>query len=1345
MGKKKKQIDVTAFGVPSLAPTVEMKPGASATVIPERYTTTEDTAVAQRAEEQRREDLDWSDLPKQAIQSNWMVPSVSRFLERNDYSPSIEGYKVPEEELDLLPHKMEDKSYLRESTSPEDYKRRLVYLDEDLERKRGLASYGWQGAAAGFLAELFDPVGWGIGAIGAPQIAAMKGGRLLKAGAGALTFGTQGAATEALLAAGDTQKPVSDAMYGFAFGAVLGGGLGALSRVHPHAPAVAHASDLVDEAVRREAQLVVSHAGDIDTPTFQRKPSRPGADANYPAEASLLDSEPATHPVFRKEEVTVKGVDDIEVARVVKEYTSNLEAKGKMEFRGRQGAAARKGIEDAAAQTKADVGEIRDLLTRERAELVSEHGAPRNSSEHTKLEFLLQKLDDKYKPVLNAAQRKLDDLTDRLRASKESRNARKELDEFKAKTPEGQAKHLFPEGLPRFFERVDRHVFVADEVGAELDISEAAEAAARLDELDPMEEAGEMFDLLTGEAVPSAKSKSASGSSEPVPSLANKEADRLKADERKAKVDALRVRSTTGLTTPEFVKSMIERAKRKGATSVQWLPFQWMRDRVQGVYTTLDHSENQAFRGLNDILHETGQGQSNQEHTAAAFQHFFLNKIRSAERNRYDVGYLSWAKEQGMGTVQALMDVGNRKALFNTEVYLKVVDPSRSASEGVTLAAEGHRDAMSLALELRKKAGEMGWSDIQDSRAYMPVIFESTAVVHLVSKHGEDLVRGLISKSYQEGKFHLKAKAADKLAEMQIRRSRAHQLSGSQVFKNVVAESERKDFIKDLKEAGVPEEHIMTFLEDQEHAQLLDNISNRAKFSLGLNPITEHQGVRMVDLLYTDTSMLTQNYYRESAGGAALAKMGFKSYEHAHRVVNAAEDVGLRSGANAARNKEEADMIRDTLKLMYGKSLDLDPNGTFAVTSRRLRGIAANRSLGMMGFASFPEAARAITHLGLGTVLRNVPAVAIFRNKSARVGATSMGELSEPVLRGIERQFGYIGDDPWLAPLHIRGDEMLVQDSASKIGRVLDNALAVGGNVNSIASGFRAIQGGLEKIVMRGISEKVVSMAEGKMPFPAQMAGEVGWSPQFLSDLQRFVQDNPKVDNFKGQSISVLNFEKMPEEMLDTLLIGMQRIRGRIVQQNFIGDSSVWMHSSIGKVLTQFKSFSIISVEKQLIHDLRGDKIKAAQTLMWSSLLGYVAYNVRTQLASIGRHDREKFLEDRLNDRAVSVGTFNMMPQVAGLSLAGDFLGTVGLLPDSAMSAPGRAGVRPMSGNNIAPAAGVIADTAKLAHSVTRMLDPTSEGTGVDVLKAGRKLVPLSNALGAGQMLNVLIGAAEKE
>lgn len=52
---------------------------------------------------------------------------------------------------------------------------------------------------------------------------------------------------------------------------------------------------------------------------------------------------------------------------------------------------------------------------------------------------------------------------------------------------------------------------------------------------------------------------------------------------------------------------------------------------------------------------------------------------------------------------------------------------------------------------------------------------------------------------------------------------------------------------------------------------------------------------------------------------------------------------------------------------------------------------------------------------------------------------------------------------------------------------------------------------------------------------------------------------------------------------------------------------------------------------------------------------------------------------------------------------------------------------------------GVIADTTKLAHSVVRMMDPDSPGTGADVAKAARRLVPLSNALGVGQALNYLV------
>ena len=200
---------------------------------------------------------------------------------------------------------------------------------------------------------------------------------------------------------------------------------------------------------------------------------------------------------------------------------------------------------------------------------------------------------------------------------------------------------------------------------------------------------------------------------------------------------------------------------------------------------------------------------------------------------------------------------------------------------------------------------------------------------------------------------------------------------------------------------------------------------------------------------------------------------------------------------------------------------------------------------------------------------------------------------------------------------------------------------------------------------------------------------------------------------------------------------------GRLIQRNFIGDEGIWMNKWWGKALTQFKSFSIVSIEKQLIHDLRGDKIQAAQILAWSSLLGFAAYATQMQMQAIGRADRDKFLREKFDTQNIAMGVFNKLPQVAGFGLAGDALATLGLMPDSLMQAPGRMGFQQQGFGELVAGAGVIGDAVDFSKALVKYANGDDDVSTRQIVDKVRRLVPLANTIGIGQMTKASVDLLE--
>lgn len=765
---------------------------------------------------------------------------------------------------------------------------------------------------------------------------------------------------------------------------------------------------------------------------------------------------------------------------------------------------------------------------------------------------------------------------------------------------------------------------------------------------------------------------------------------------------------------------------------------------ASSAFAVISNSKNPINRGLAIRLLENAQGGAYHGKTAAILSDVNNNIIRSAEKNRYNDGFSMYLKETGKHPMDYLKPSVSRE--FDKQIYSAIVNGiPEGIPQGVRLAAEGIRDKFATALKLRKAAGERGFEEVQSAADYMPKIIDGIRVTEATNRIGKQGVIDLLSLGYQTGKYKMGKKSADAVARAQYLRASDATLSSRVAFDRVVSQEQEVMLVADLKKAGVPDDIIDHFIEGNELREMADAVSSRAKQSLGINTEATIDGVKVQDLMNTNVGELAENYGKEAAGGAALARMGFKTKQEAFNAIDAAERAGRNmEGANITELRNEADMLRDAVRLISGNTIDQDPNSGIVRASRRLREITGLLRLGQMGFAQAPELARSIVKMGLGTILKAVPATKFFRSRAARVGKTAQGELLEPELREIEEIVGYVGEDNWMSGWNVRHDEF--GESASNMGRlsrVMDNFLAAGGRINTVLSGFKAIQGGMEKTVNRGLAMRLKEHLSGGRQLPKRDLEEIGWDDAFMQRLKRHFDENPKTDTFNGREVRLLNFEDMEPDMREMVGVGMRRMVGRLIQRNFVGDEGIWMNKWWGKALTQFKSFSIVSLEKQLIHDLRGDKAQAAMILGWSSLLGYTAYATQMHLQSLGRADKDEFLDQKFSSENLAMGVFNKLPQTASLSLAGDFLATVGLMPDSLTQAPGRMGFQQMGFGELVPAAGVVGDTVELSRALTSYAMGDDDVSTRQVVDKVRRLVPLANTIGVGQMTKAAVDLTE--
>ncbi|UNI76991.1 peptidoglycan lytic exotransglycosylase [Klebsiella phage KpnP_VR702] len=1220
-----------------------------------------------------------------ALESEWALYGGQRALERatTEFAPQ-EGYEVPQstvEELSRIHGYEIAQEIVQGVQSPAELQFRMSNAQADKDRAETLARNGFTGFAAQLAAGILDPVGWAASVVAAPVAGAVKIGRMGRILKTGLLAAGENAALEAVLAQGDYQRNIDYVLTAAGFGMVMGGTIGAVTRQRVRGVETDTPRATVDDL-----DTVIRGADEFD-----QSASRAVMEAmEYDAYMAARNFEP-----LKAREV------DFDMA--IYQHTEGLRKQANVRMTAKEKGQLKASIRQAEDELRV----MQESRTAAKAEHAAKKGAARSKAEALDTKVELQAISRRFDAPIADATKRLDELNAKLAQVENVAMSKAELKRFSRLSREEQIKELDLEVPSR---KVDMHSAVREAV-----------AAIRAERTKTPTE-------LHAEAVAAREAESKAPD------------DSLSA----ARVEGSEIQGEQFDLSDKMEDLMDDLAREAYRSDVR--PVSTFG--LGSVSSVILNSKNPVFRGLGLRLLENAQGGAYQGKTASILSNVYGNLIRTAERNRYNDGFSQFIKDNNLRAIDYLNPAVTRD--FNNQIYTAIVKGiPDDTPKGVKLAAEGMADKLKKSLELRKQAGEAGFEDVKAARDYMPVIYDGIKVTEAVNRMGSsEAVIALLSKGYQTGKYKLGKKSADALAKVQYIRASDSTLSSRVSFDRVVSQQQQVQLVEDLKKAGVPDSIIDNFIEGTELREMAESVSNRAKASMGINTQAEYGGMKVQDLLNTNVGELVENYGKEAAGGAALAAMGFPTRQSVLNAIDAAERAGRNmAGFDAKAIKQlraEADMLRDSVRMLYGNTIDADPNAGIVRGTRRVREVTGLLRLGQMGFAQIPEMARAITKMGLGTVLKSVPATKFLRSRAGREGGTAQGRLLEPELREMEELVGYIGEDNWLTGWNVRHDEFgETADNLSRLSAVIDNGLAMGSHINTWLSGFKAVQGGSEKIVARSINKRLKEHLSGGRKLPQRDLDEVGLDEATMKRLQRHFDDNPAYADYNGERVRMMNFDAMEPDLREAVGVAVRRMSGRLIQRNFIGDEGIWMNKWWGKALTQFKSFSIVSIEKQLIHDLRGDKIQAAQILAWSSLLGFASYATQMQMQAIGRADRDKFLREKFDNQNIAMGVFNKLPQVAGFGLAGDALATLGLMPDALMQAPGRMGFQQQGFGELVAGAGVIGDAVDFSKALVKYANGDDDVSTRQIVDKMRRLVPLANTIGIGQMTKASVDLLE--
>jgi hypothetical protein len=1239
-------------------------------------------------------------------------------------------------------HEMEE---LESAGSESEFLAKKRYIQEDRDRLYAKSALGLKGAVSDIAFSMLDPVsialGFATGGIGL----GVKATGIAKAARVAAIAGTENAVLEAMLAQGDTQHEVMDTVTAFAGGAFIGAAVSPFVRARGGRRV--DLADEMDDAIRLDAENFVTKEildntprpkTDLDTYKIQRHVSTRDIELNRAYDAgSAWDN-----ARFGEAKRRIKQIDKELEIDGMREESPNLHQERVREEQ-------RSFIEKAVPERQRIKEQYREAITKQQEKIakiekkLAQKDTPKQQAKlwkeelklkemqaemtskisqlESKLKAKIHKAEWKLKKAMNQKAKRSVDLRNTLLRERlqlqegmdlaiKSRRAGKELKAWNNMTQGQKIQHVFGDELPTITGEMQR------QAKGRVDLN--SEATVKIDETIGIDDEGIITDTKTA---PLGSAGAAAAGFRPLHRLYDIAAP--------TKVSIARF-AHDGANVPKALEG--------------WSLLPKFTKMAHSAFTRLSKSDNFVIRGLNYHLLSAGQGgPANPAGAAAVWSDIYSKQFRSAVRNRLSDGMEMYRKSNGIGKMQMLFkpEVTHQ---FYKDVIMEVKYPGSIADEGVKLAAEGCADLFETAGKSMKAKGVKGFENLELDRTYFSTIVDENRIATMCREHGKSKVEALLSDAYQRGEYELPKQTADYVARGYIARSLDHTLKMNE-FPTKVRNVDIDRMVQGLKDAKVPDDVIESFISEAAESNLTQGMSNRAKKSLKPDLQTELNGLKMIDMVESDVPKLLESYTREAAGSSAMAKLGFKTRREAKEFLAEVKKDAYNLGHNKAEVDQEIQILSDCIDMIYGRSIEKNPGSGFIRNLSRVRDFTALIRLQSMGLSTIPEIARVTAKRGLSTVLEGIPEVGVFGTKGIRAGKKWSGELTNPKLREMEEMFYITGEDHILYPGYLRIDNIEESAVYKSLGSYVDNCLARGRKFQEVVSAFRYMQGSSERLSLNALANKMKRWADDEIDLNKFLneadINDAGWHDGFLDQVKEWMQANPKTEMNGNQEVRLFNAGKMPLEMRERLVLGLHQLTMRDMQRPMIGELPTWMNKWFGATMTQFRNFSLLSLNKQLIHDIRHDQMAGAIITMHSLFLSYIAYSLKASLSGVGRKDQDAYFKQAFSQTGIMFGMLNNMGQLASVGIAGDVLATLGALPSDWMAAPGKRGFRSMTAGSV-PIVGAGSDVLNLAKDAVDIAKLDANPS--KVLKDVQRVAPFGKAIGINQAINAISGALDE-
>lgn len=778
-----------------------------------------------------------------------------------------------------------------------------------------------------------------------------------------------------------------------------------------------------------------------------------------------------------------------------------------------------------------------------------------------------------------------------------------------------------------------------------------------------------------------------------------------------------------------------------------------------GRFATSDSSAAYSFKAPEAKLFafdhlENGTGVVLNPGSTAIKKEAIQSRLLSIAQPEFPIFKKAWREENGKLGIEDVLD-GRWADDMNKELRIEMEMRTNAHAKGAVhesphsnstvKMADKLDDANAAALKERQLSGEHGAQEVVSRPGYVQLLWdgrlmrEFDRIPELTNKFKQ-----AYSGSVQEV-TGIPKKVADQISKQVWLRAFVNDLGLDANPHALLSKDSREYFRAMLENSGELTTDEINGMLAQIDATMADaGASSRMKRRTGVDLLKsfEHEGktYQLLDVVDNDMQRLHMRYVGEASGRAALGAKEILSEAHWTAQRSAILEGMGRAGDSAEAIAHMKDVIAGTYDQLLSRPVGKGVNRN----ARRVMDWTGASLLAQAGMPQIAEFSQIMGEHGVGQMWSILPTVKQFR-KSLIDGSVDGGVIAD-----IAPWTGRIWEEHILYPQNVRLAEHSGSDAPwlSRLDRLTASAKELSGYI----SGMYWIKSLQQQMTVALQSQKMAEYLKGikftdsGYTATGKFAGEearlkaVGWDTDFFRSMKEVEQHF----EWEGGTIQRLNMQKWNNpQLINTFVEGIHKHAGNVIQKPHVGNTAVWMHSTVGSMLTQFRTYPIVGLEKQTMRHLHmGDSI-AMMTGMYSLGMSSLVSSAKAFMNSVGKpeEERRKYLNTRLSNAGLFKGALayssitSLAPDL--LNLTAPFIpGMQNLVSTQATRAGGTRGINP-SMKDI-PSVGTVINAANAGSALVRnVLDPSYKYSKQDA-RAARSIIPLGTAHGSVQFLNAI-------